>query len=88
MKRAGVSDTYHVSLIGNSGRIVRGIVCPKCNGPVIYNGNHFCADWGYDVELSDGTTTRIGGLCTWALAHPAVSKEDRIVCDALGITYH
>jgi len=50
------------------------IECPKCKAAlVVYNGNYFCDGWG--------------DTCDWALAHPAVSKRDRAVCDLLGTDY-
>lgn len=37
--------------------------CPECGGAVIYNGNYFCENSGYE--------------CDWALPHPAVRKVDK-----------
>lgn len=39
--------------------------CPDCGGKIVYNGNHFCENWG---------TT-----CNWALPHPQVRLEDKQV---------
>lgn len=75
---------------GRQGRLAspagrsHGIDCPKCGAaPVVYNGNYFCDDY-HAPELSpDGR----GGSCNWALAHPAVSKRDRAICDLIGLDY-
>lgn len=34
---------------------IPGVKCPKCKGPVTYNGNYFCLDFGNE--------------CDWALPH-------------------
>lgn len=26
-----------------------GVCCPQCTGPVVYNGNYFCSDCGWDA---------------------------------------
>lgn len=50
------------------------ILCPSCEAaPVVYSGNYFCDDWD---------------RCQWALAHPAVSKADRRICDRIGVDYN
>jgi hypothetical protein len=57
------------------GDAVPGIRCPWCQGEIVYNGNYFCSFYNK-------------GFCNWALNHPARSKADRAICDALGIDYH
>lgn len=50
------------------------LICPQCgNAPVVYNGNYFCDNWS--------------GGCDWALAHPALTTQDRRICDLIGIAY-
>jgi hypothetical protein len=64
----------------DQGWLVLGVTCPKCirsHDPkisrVLYNGNYFCEGWG--------------SFCNWALAHPARTKADKAICDALGIDH-
>lgn len=66
----------------NSGDLVPGVVCPSCGGLVLYSGNYFCEDFGYE-----DASGRDGGPCDWALAHPAESEADKKICDTLGIDY-
>lgn len=45
----------------NGNRVVPGIYCPKCDHPVVYNGNYFCSQWSYPYDGVYG--------CDWALSH-------------------
>lgn len=60
-----------------------GIECPVCkSAPVVYNGNYFCDNWVFP-----GPPERSKGECDWALAHPATTRQDRAICDLIGIDY-
>lgn len=39
--------------------------CPECGGPIVYNGNYYCADYN-------------NGDCKWALPHPTLRDEDHL----------
>lgn len=74
---------------GRQGRLVSpagrctGITCPVCGAaPVVYNGNYFCDNY---PPLDRASTA---GHCDWALAHPAITKRDRAICDLIGIDYN
>ncbi len=71
---------WHQSNIGNSGSIVKKVTCPMCGKRVIYNGNYFCEEWGFDHNGE-----RSGGYCDWTLETPATRDYDIEMCDALGI---
>jgi hypothetical protein len=67
----------------NSGEVVEGEMCRKCHvGRVIYNGNYFCENWGYDYEGK-----RYGGPCDWAMkgVKPGKKrkKKDQRIIDTL-----
>lgn len=49
-------------MISNAGKGT-GENCPKCNGEILYNGNHFCEYWN--------------DTCDWALPHPQTELVDK-----------
>jgi hypothetical protein len=73
-------DRTWVNRKNGGGWLVPGVVCPECGEWVLYNGNYFCSEWSFitSPEWTD---------CHWALAHPALTKADKAICDALGLDH-
>lgn len=71
----------------NTGDHPPGLLCPRCGGRILYAGNYFCEFWGCSLPGDDGTVTRHGGPCNWAMPHPVRGAVDRAICDRLGIGY-
>lgn len=60
------------------------VKCPRCGDILVINGNVFCNSMDaieYDKEIRDVVIVK--GTCSWALGHPAVSKEDQAVVGEL-----
>lgn len=84
LPRVTVRGEFHM------GDLVPDVECPFDQKRILYNGNYFCENFGYESRIfSDGKTygERRGGPCDWALAHPATTKVDRKICDLIGIDY-
>jgi hypothetical protein len=75
-------------LLRHEGARTTTVKCPECGDVIVYNGNFFCNSMdaiAYIPSIKDIVLDK--GTCNWALPHPAIKKQDRAVCDRLGIDY-